>query len=123
MPYTHRDCEIGMVMVFDPIGAGEATEGLETYQVQEVSFGVAVSNLDAQAVFQLEGKIGGNWFLLPSTITTITPTSFPATDKATGVLTYSHCASIEGIRCRFVSASDGELVPTAEIMAMGVQIA
>ena len=120
--YTHADCEVGRQMEFGSIGAGEATSEIETYQVQEVSFGVAVLNLDAQAVFQLEARIGENWFALASTVINVTPTGNPAVNKATGLLTYSHCPSIEAIRCNFVSVGAGDLVPTAQVLACGVKI-
>jgi len=81
MSYTHMNCAVGERMDFGSIGVGGVTSELETYQVQEVSFGVAVSTLDAQAAFQLEGRIGGSWFALPSTLINITPPENPATAK------------------------------------------
>ncbi len=122
--FTHKDCAVGLRMDFGSIGVGKATSlELRTYHVQEVSFGVAVSNLDAEAVFLLEGRIGDNWFGLPSTQINVTPASNPALDKATGVLVYDHCPSIEAIRCRFASVGEGTLVPTADVLAKGVKTA
>ncbi len=122
--YTQNHCGVGQTMEFGSISPGEATLlELRTYHVQEVSFGVAVSNLDAEAVFQLEGRIGQYWFSLPSTQINITPADNPAVDKATGVLVYDHCPSIEAIRCRFVSVGEGTLTPTAEVLAKGVKTA
>jgi hypothetical protein len=121
--FTHNNCAVGNRMDFGTIGAGAATSlELRTYKVQEVSFGVAVSNLDAEAVFQLEGRIGDYWFALSSTKITVTPTGNPAEDKATGVLVYDHCPSIEAIRCRFLSVGAGSLTPTAQVLAKGVPI-
>ncbi|MBW7995367.1 MAG: hypothetical protein FVQ81_02105 [Candidatus Glassbacteria bacterium] len=111
-------------MDFGTIGVTAATELiLETYQVQEASFGVAVSNLDAAAAFQLEGRIGDYWFVLPGTLINLTPADDPASDVVSGLLVYSHCASIEAIRCRFVFAGPGTLVPTARVRGVGVKIA
>ena len=123
MSYTHRDCAVGRRMDFGSIGAGEATSELETYKVQEVSFGVAVSNLDAQAAFQLEGRIGDHWFVLSDTIINVTPAAVPASDIASGMLRYSNCASIEAIRCRFASVGGSDLDPSARVRAKGVPIA
>lgn len=127
MDYTHKDCATGGAdgkgyMDFGTIEAGESTSSvLKTYRVQEVSFVVAVLDLDAQAPFVLEGKIGPYWFSLPSTQIIVVPSGNPAVDRATGVLTYSHCASISAIRCRFVVAG-GELVPVAIVLAQGNRV-
>ena len=127
MDYTHKDCATGGAdgkgyMDFGTIESAESTSKvLKTYRVQEVSFAVAVLKLDAQATFVLEGKIGPYWFSLPSTQIIVVPTGNPAVDRATGVLTYSHCASISAIRCRFVIAG-GILVPVATVLAMGSKI-
>jgi len=120
MSYTHRDCAVGRRMDFGSIGAGEATSELETYKVQEVSFGVAVSNLDGQAAFQLEGKIGESWSALVDS--NILLDGDPEGHSGNGMLVYSHCASLEAIRCRFISAT-GDLVPSAVVLAKGVKIA
>jgi len=110
-------------MDFGTLAAGAATEELPTYKIQEVSFGVAVSNLDAQAAFQLEGRIGDHWFVLSDTIINVTPAAVPASDIASGMLRYSNCASIEAIRCRFASVGGSDLDPSARVRAKGVPIA
>ena len=128
MDFTWRDCAVGGAdgkgyMDFGAIGAVESTSDvLETYRVQEVSFAVAVLNLDAQATFILEGKIGDYWFSLPATQILIAPTGDPAVNRATGVLTYGHCASISAIRCRFIMVDAGALVPSAIVLAQGVRV-
>jgi len=128
MPYSWQDCAAGGAagnpyMDFGSIGVGEATaEELKTFCVEEASFAVAVLNLDAQAAFILEGQIGDNWFSLPSTQIIVAPVDDPTVNKATGVLVYDHCASISALRCRFLSAGAGSLVPVADVVAMGVTI-
>ena len=120
MSYSHMDVAVGRRMDFGTLTAGAATEELPTYKIQEVSFGVAVSNLDGQAAFQLEGKIGESWFALVNS--NILLDGDPDGHSGNGMLVYSHCASLEAIRCRFISASGG-LTPSARVLAKGVKIA
>ena len=119
MAFSHTDVAQGKVLDFGPIGAAEATSELPTYKVQEVSYGVVLTNLDGQAALHLEGKIGANWFTLPET--SIIVTGDPASFSGNGLLRYSHCASIKAIRCRLVSAS-GPLVAVAAVQVMGFKI-
>lgn len=129
MEYTWQHCAAGSpdgkgYLDFGTIGVSQATSSLlKGNRVQSVAFGVAVLNLDAQATFILEGRIGGYWFSLPTTQIIVTPTGDPEVNRATGLLTYDHCASIEAIRCRFFAVDAGALTPTADVIAMGVKVA
>jgi hypothetical protein len=120
MSQAWQEAAAGAVWNDGSLSASEATAELITHKIQEVSYGIAVTSLDGQAVFQLEGRIGDtDWFSIPDALATIA--SDPDNHSGNQVLRYDHCATISAIRLRFVSAT-GDLVPVARVLSKALQI-
>ena len=113
-----KAAKMGLQMDLGSLVVSEATEEVLTYLVDQVSFGVSVTNLDGQASFKLEGKIGNSWFTLPNT--NILIDGLPG-EQSNSVLFYGMCRSLNGVRCRFVSAT-GESTPSAAVIAMAATV-
>ena len=106
--------KMGLQMDLGSLDASETSEEVLTYLVDQVSFGVSVTDLDGQASFLLEGRIGESWFALADT--NILIDGSPG-EQSNSMLFYGMCRSLNGVRCRFVSAT-GESTPSAAVIAM-----
>lgn len=109
--------KMGLQMDLGSLAVGETSEEVLTYLVDQVSFGVSVTDLVGQASFQLEGRIGENWFTLAETPILVNS----AGEQSNSLLAYDKCRVLNGIRCKFVIAT-GESTPVAAVIALAATV-